>query len=824
MTEGYDMLAIPLPNLGGDQRWMVIATSGTDVTLDSDLCTTEGSAMPSGWKARTLTGTLQPAPIVIRELAGQSLIRLLETQTYEWTLEGEGLNDVSVMSPLKDNRKQRWSVRKLKDRAPEGQFTVINHLGFSSLQILDLSGDTVLEVPLEFISQKMDFDTEYRHMTEDIAGFCEQLLLTWEAPTSLRFSASDTERARLLLERFLFLRSFLSPEKLGRLLEVIQRNPHSLLRAEKEWKPAALARSTDYLSNPGRMLRSWHRKNGQAVPAEVLDVRKEDTHDTAPNRFVKFALAQFRQLCSDVVELKGQTSTVGSEACELMQALDAIMAKRFFRDISRLTRLPLDNQTLQKGEGYREVLRAWLLTEAAASLNWKGQEESYQGSTRDVATLYEYWIFIQLHTILEDISGIEQLTGKSIADENIDSFISTKNGNILINLTSGKQSQACFLLSQTSREDLRIDLHYERTFNLNKSATSGGSYSRQFRPDYTLSLYPATYETEARAEEDGKVAHLHLDAKYRANRLGQLFGEADRKEESISEEKQESKSISTYQRGDLLKMHTYNDALRQTIGSYVLYPGNNEDTTELRKFHEIAPGVGALVMKPSNSDCLDTLKYFLIDVFEHQSSQFTQQRYLADTHYKTIREDPETLHEGQSRYIVARPDAPCVLLWLMKNTAEVFREHGFAYCHAVPKDAPEQNRKLNLDLSIEIGSEFLPCGGGQGKPIAGLGWRAKITSARFMSKEKIQDYINNIGLTEVLTPSSVDHYLMFEFEAPTKITKLDLDQVHKNYRSGSKYMAVSCSWRTILDAQPSMKRDSPENCELAYNKEIKNEH
>ena len=137
------------------------------------------------------------------------MVRLLETETYEWSLEGEGLNEVSVKSPLKDKRKQRWSVRKLKNRAPEGQFTVINYLGFSSLQILEENGDPLAEIPLEFVSQKMDFDTEYRSMTEDIAKFCEQLLLTWEAPTSLRFSASNTERARLLLEQFLFLRSFL---------------------------------------------------------------------------------------------------------------------------------------------------------------------------------------------------------------------------------------------------------------------------------------------------------------------------------------------------------------------------------------------------------------------------------------------------------------------------------------------------------------------------------------------------------------------------------------------------------------------------------------
>ena len=794
------MLAIPLDKSGG---WLVLAAAkGTTVKLDSDTCTATGSPLPSGWKGVPCNKQSQKpsaAPMVLREHGGRSMVRLLETQTYEWNLEGSDLRDVSVESPLTDNRKQRWLVRDLKNSPPNGQFTVINHLGFSSLTIKTSEGEHLLDLPLEFVSQKMDFDTEYRSMTEDIAKFCEQLLLTWEAPTSLRFSASNTERARLLLEQFLFLRSFLSPDRLGRLLEVIQRNPHSLLRAEKEWKPAAMARSTDFLSNPGGMLRSWHRQNGRNIPAQVLDVRKEDTHDTPPNRFVKFALAQFRQLCSEVVELKGETSTVGSEACELMQALDAIMAKRFFRDISRLTRLPLDNQTLQKGEGYREVLRAWFLTEAAASLNWKGQEDSYEGSTRDVATLYEYWIFIQLHQILEDIPGIEKLSGDSISGDEIKSFIKESKGNITIHLKSGAPSQACFLLQPPEGEGLRIDLHYERTFSWNKSAISGGSYSRQFRPDYTLSLYPARYKNEPAAEAEGKVAHLHFDAKYRATKLAQVFGEDEVNEDIISTEKQQAKATSTYQRGDLLKMHTYNDALRQTIGSYVLYPGNSEDKTELRKFHEISPGVGALVMKPGNGICLETLKSFLMDVFEHQSSQFTQQRYMADTRYKIIEQKHGILEEENATYIVARKNAPCVLVWMRSEDESYFRKGGFAYCRAVPE---KENKTLDLNLSIQVGSEFIPTGGSAANRVSKK-WRAKVKAVRFIAKAKLHSYIATKGLSDHLSPSTSEHYLLFEFEDDSGFKELPLNSIYNRYTSDQrKFMAVSCTWQEILDTDP----------------------
>ena len=72
-----------------------------------------------------------------------------------------------------------------------------------------------------------------------------------------------------------------------------------------------------------------------------------------------------------------------------------------------------------------------------------------------------------------------------------------------------------------------------------------------------------------------------------------------------------------------------------------------------------------------------------------------------------------------------------------------------------------------------------------------------------MSKEKLSEYIKIKGLTSKLKPSSVDHYLIFEFKEATKINELDLDEIHKNNRSGSKYMAVSCRWRDILNAQLS---------------------
>ncbi len=794
MQNGYDRLAMPLMSSDGSVPcWLVIEAESAEMSLDPEACDVIGGSLPQGWRANSATsGDEKSEPrIQVIERAGSPCIRLVEGQSYEWSVEGKDVPaNMAVFSSLKGKR--FWKTR----RGTAGSFKVVNHLGMADFS-LEATGLESLRLTFEFISRKFDFDIEYRRLTEDIASFCQQLLLSWSAPTSLTFNSDPMNERKLLLEQFLFLRNFMTEDRLNQLLEAISRNPHCMLIRETDWVPASTARSSDFVRDPSRMLRDWRRHDGRNVPSEVLDVRKSETHDTAPNRFIKFALGQFRQICADVYDADwGETkeaSTVAIEAKEMLDRLDALLARRFFIEVGRMRRLPLDNQTLQKREGYREVLQAWLLTRAAATLNWEGEQDCYKGSTRDVATLYEYWIFIQLHAILESIPGVAPLK-QNTTDPH--AFISETNGQLTINLKQGKRSRSRYVW-RSAHATLNIDLQYERSFSYSDQATGSGSYSRTFRPDYTLSIYPAEFRNEKEAEAKGRVAHLHFDAKYRAEDIAAVFGQLDADEEAITNEKLEGKAESNYKRGDLLKMHTYNDALRHTIGSYVLYPGTKTDGAEKRpKFHEIAPGVGAMVMKPGNAACLDAVRFFLDEVFEHQSDIFSQYRYLSDAGYETLREKPEHVEEEGSNYRIARQDSPCVVLWLKQNQEALFRKHGFAYCWATNE---EHKATLDFNLSIEVGAEFIPCGGGQGGAKIGHGWRAKVKSARFMSLEKLRDYISNKGLTKELEPKSAKHYLLFEFVEDAEFKKIDLSGIYRARRSGSDYMAVSCRWREILE-------------------------
>jgi hypothetical protein len=93
-------------------------------------------------------------------------------------------------------------------------------------------------------------------------------------------------------------------------------------------------------------------------------------------------------------------------------------------------------------------------------------------------------------------------------------------------------------------------------------------------------------------------------------------------------------------------MHTYNDAIRRSIGSYVFYPGDAK--TEMGKnrferYNEIIPGIGAFAIKPRPGDGmkpegLTFVLQFISDLLDHQLSKFTQSYRISYWTEATLRE------------------------------------------------------------------------------------------------------------------------------------------------------------------------------------------
>jgi predicted component of viral defense system (DUF524 family) len=256
--------------------------------------------------------------------------------------------------------------------------------------------------------------------------------------------------------------------------------------------------------------------------------------------------------------------------------------------VGDLQRIPIENQVLQKRDGYRQILQAWVAVEAAAELNWQGPSNAYNGTNRDTAKLYEYWAYFSVFAALKNICVSRDAPRGEHDEEGIKPFLSRHASGLTINLQEGRSSRATFL---SKDRKTAVDLYYNREF-----PKPTESYSVTLRPDITLAVYPSAYlenaspaKAEAVAADSGELTFVHLDAKYRLESVASVFGDAS---------KQVTGQERDYKVADLYKMHTYNDAIRHTLGSFVIYPGTDTKAHFFMKNGIGGTAVGALPLRP----------------------------------------------------------------------------------------------------------------------------------------------------------------------------------------------------------------------------------
>lgn len=609
---------------------------------------------------------------------GLEALALKENIRYYCTLrrrnreEPLGIRSDAIRSSLQKAKGTEWRPKELSEwPGPTLQFKVSGYLGTAWLEVKGYG-----RIGFEVKTEKIGYETEFRSMVESIATYCHQLLLEWSTPTAFSFQTDPAKKKQTLLEQFLFLRHSLAYDELDLYLEMIRRNPHRRLVCDETWMPTGLCPSKRIFRQPLRYGRDWFRSDRSGsvtfsgfLPRQVLCQHKFDTVDTPPNRFVRFTLEYFRSICSRVISHPQIEGAAANEARAMRDSLDRFLLDPFFRNVSALTRVPIDNPTLQRGEGYRQILQSWLLVRASAQLDWEGRKDAYDGNNRDVATLYEYWLYFVLYRIL-----VERLQLSRIevgATEHSFPVFQNVSGGLRISLQGGKESFSAFSWAPDTHQPLRVHLFYKRYFPSRATTPDVfvGAYSRSFWPDYTLVIFPEQHATgdtwhddERRAAEAGQISYLHFDAKYRVKKLKETFGASEESDDpstvkaEVREEQRTTKTTNTYRRADLYKMHTYAEAIRRTVGSYVLYPGIDEachySAKSFRRYHEILPGVGAFVLRPvdssgpsrsSNAAGEDVLAEFLADVLSCQQSRCTELYRIEYWRHHTVTQSKLTL-------------------------------------------------------------------------------------------------------------------------------------------------------------------------------------
>jgi predicted component of viral defense system (DUF524 family) len=550
--------------------------------------------------------------------AGEEELQLLEGTRYEYELEYLIESNLILEEAFGNGIIERSKNPKLK------KFGTLNtglKTGRLDLVLKNGLGLSVGRASLEIRSRKISYRNDYRIMLEEITEYSLDLLSDINSSTVSRLKPEPGNTSESIQQKFAFLRSLLDSHDFVEAIKRIITHPNHILIKQENivsssygFRPSSkinrqIAKSQRRIKLPESHILS---KKINSIPEFIENFRNIETFDTLENRFVKFSLENFndflRRMRIKLESLGGNNVNLGRQISSLENKLENFLLSDFFKNVEDLAKLPLGSTVLHRKEGYREVFGAWLKFDMAARLVWHGGDDVYGVGKRDISTLYEYWVFFKLIEIITKIFKLSKPVAESLLEQTSDGFgLKLKSGRHI-------EIQGSFL---GRGRELKIRFSYNRTFSHNRNVRYSGSWSERMRPDYTLSLWPAQFsESEAEAQE--LMVHVHFDAKYRVEKLTELFGATDNELDEVKSdillnlEKQEQRE-GRYKRADLLKMHAYHDAIRRTYGAYVLYPGEAEKKWD--SYTEILPGIGAFAMKPGQST--SKVEEFIQDIVFH---------------------------------------------------------------------------------------------------------------------------------------------------------------------------------------------------------------
>lgn len=577
---------------------------------------------------------------------GEACYQLVEGKRYEYRIGADYRLKGEVVYPSQLNKST-------------GILQPGNQVGRLSLAVYQ--GDQWCgEVQLEVRSVKETYREDYRRMLEEITECSTELLMHYNSPVNQYFKPTASGDARILYQRFAFVKSLIDSGEFANAVHQILSSPATCWEENKELKSVCGVKRIDRQAM--RQIACSARRINTPVQHPLYDRLKtlpekiearslRETVDTPENRFVKYALSAFYTFCSALISNKASRDRLKKEGKRVVDCLGRYLNHAMLKQVGVPDLLPLNSPVLQRKEGYREILRVWLMFDLAAKLVWQGGEDVYQAGKRDVARLYEYWLFFRLLHLVEEVFQLKV--------QNLDRLIVRSDDGLALQLKQGQQVALAGVYECESRR-LNIEFSYNRRFTGGKPYPEGGSWTLEMRPDYTLTIWPLGI-TQEQAEREELIVHLHFDAKYRLDKASQLFDVGNETCEDATECRKE----------DIWKMHAYRDAIRRSAGTYILYPGTG--SFEKRGFHEILPGIGAFAINPTKySQGVEYLKKFLKEVVEHFLNRTSQREKMAYRTYEIFKEkQPTVVKEHLPEYIGENrglfPDETAVLVGFYKN-------------------------------------------------------------------------------------------------------------------------------------------------------------
>lgn len=438
----------------------------------------------------------------------------------------------------------------------------INFKSFAGTTFIDVvynDYEYLPKFPIEIRSKKINYQEQYPQMIADIAEYLSGLLFRMDSPLYHSYELNEPFR-NSPYEEYMLLEYLFRPDNLPAIFEYLSRNLYSYLEEFTQRVPttfasniganelaniAAYAGSVEEIENEEDAVFSV--EGTHYIPIEIDEIEHIDVIDVPENRFFKYFLEYIEEIIYKLLnhnEIKSMSSSqhIKKNLLSFKNDIDYFLSQKFFNDISRLDFLPLNSQVLQKKEGYREILGYFLMFELGLRINCDIITDEFKGFEKRLSRLYEYWCYFELVKVIENITQ-SNFSLNDFMDKNND-FILKLNADLSKSFVKyGKL--------------IELRLKYHPVFSPGNSTYE--SKSLEFEPDYTFFI-----------KIDGEEKFVHFDAKYKVHQNGK------------------------YKTEDIWKMHTYNDAIKGSLGSYILYPGTYSELFP----HDGKSIVGAFPLNP----------------------------------------------------------------------------------------------------------------------------------------------------------------------------------------------------------------------------------
>lgn len=345
-----------------------------------------------------------------------------------------------------------------------------------------------------------------------------------------------------------------------------------------------------------------------AIENEFAEHRREASHlyrteqqvqsnDTQENRFLKYALGQiatkYEQLKKRLEEIKNTSDTMKADMKKRLESLKHLQRNPFFRTVGRFKGLSQESLVLQKATGYSQVYRTWNLLRRAYSLN----DGIYRLQTKDIATLYEIWCFIEVSHIVRDLLHLK--------DEEVDHRNRMElSGMFTWELGKGEHSRILFKKDGVELAELVYNPKHTDKANDNISITDLVVPTVAQKPDIVLQL------TKDDMVKGMKLTYL-FDAKYRIG--GRDGNDVDVPPDDAINQMHRYRDAIYYR-------HNHDDALkREVIGGYILFPGNGQPQKFEQSIREV--NIGAFPLRPPKEDASHKmLEDFISTLIDAKSS------------------------------------------------------------------------------------------------------------------------------------------------------------------------------------------------------------